>query len=160
MPALPNNTPPMRLDFLGASDSPWARELIAQYAGTPLAPNLRFLGNVRDVYERVYAADVLVLGSRAEAFPLVVLEAMALGVCVVAPDIDGVREQVIDESTGLLFARDNARELVGCLSRVARDGRLRERFGAAGRARYLERFTRERQLARWSSALQWMRGGS
>jgi glycosyltransferase involved in cell wall biosynthesis len=106
----------------------------------------------------VYAADVLVLGSRAEAFPLVVLEAMALGVCVIAPDIDGVREQVIDETTGLLFARDDVRELVGCLSRVARDGRLRAGFGAAGRARYLERFTRERQLARWSSALQWMRG--
>lgn len=154
--ALPSGTRPVHVDFLGEHDSRWARQLTSQLRGSKLAANVRFLGKVTDVYERVYAADVLVLGSRAEASPLVVLEAMALGVCVVASDVDGVGEQIVDEESGLLFTCENARELAGCLARVARDGRLRERLGAAGRARYLERYSRDRQLARWSSALQWM----
>lgn len=155
--ALPSGTRPVHVDFLGDYHSRWGHQLLAQQRGSAVASQVRFLGNVTDVYERVYAADVLVLASRAEAFPLVVLEAMALGVCVVASDVDGVGEQIVDEESGLMFTSESVRELTGCLSRVARDARLRERLGTAGRARYLERFTRDRQLARWSSALQWMR---
>jgi len=114
---------------------------------------VRFLGKVSDVYERVYAADLLLLGSRAEASPLVVLEAMALGTCVIAADVDGVSEQVLDEQTGLLFHRESTTELSGCLSRAARDASLRERLARGGRARYLERYGRDRQLARWSALL-------
>jgi len=154
--AMPPGAPPVCLDFLGDCRSDWARALIAGLRGSGLASQVRFLGNVNDVYERMYAADALLVGSRAEAFPLVVVEAMALGMCVVAPDIDGLREQIVDEETGLLFGAESVAEFAGCLSRVARDARLRERLGVAGRARYLERFTRDRQWARWNSALQWM----
>ena len=149
---------PVHVDFLGSASSTWATELIGRLQGTPLASRVRFLGNVDDVYERVHAADALVLASRAEAFPLAVLEAMALGTCVIAADVDGVTEQVLDEQTGLLFAREDVGALIGCLNRIARDSVLREGFGRAGRARYLSLFTRERQLARWSAALGIMLG--
>jgi glycosyltransferase involved in cell wall biosynthesis len=154
--AMPPGAPPVHIDFLGDCRSDWARALTARLRGSGLASHVRFLGNVTDVYERMYAADALLVGSRAEAFPLVVLEAMALGMCIVAPDIDGLGEQIVDEQTGLLFTAESVAEFAGYLSRVARDPRLRERLGAAGRARYLERFTRDRQWARWNSALAWM----
>jgi glycosyltransferase involved in cell wall biosynthesis len=147
---------PVHVDFLGSATSSWATQLIARLQGTPLASRVRFLGNVDDVYERVHAADALVLASRAEAFPLAVLEAMALGTCVVAADVDGVTEQILDEQTGLLFAREDIGALIGCLNRIARDSVLREGLGKAGRARYLSLFTRDRQLARWSAALSVM----
>jgi glycosyltransferase involved in cell wall biosynthesis len=151
MPAGPSE---VQLDFLGDQSSAWAKALQAGLEGSPVAGRVRFLGKVSDVYERVYAADLLVLASRAEASPLVVLEAMALGTCVVAADVDGVGEQVVDEETGLLFHRDNVQELRGSLMRLTRDAALRERLARGGRARYLERFTRDRQLARWSAALR------
>ena len=154
--AVPDSGAPIQLDFLGDCSSSWARKLRRDLEGQfspQLAQRVRFLGKVSDVYERVYAADVLLLGSRAEASPLVVLEAMALGTCVIAADVDGVSEQVVDEETGLLFHHGDTRELAGSLSRVARDPSLRERLARGGRVRYLERYSRERQLARWGAIL-------
>ena len=151
--AMPPGAHPLYVDFLGDCSSRWARRLRASLHGTELAGRVRFLGKVTDVYERVYGADLLLLGSRAEASPLVVLEAMALGTCVVAADVDGVSEQVVDEETGLLFHLESTHELAGCLARVARDATLRERLARGGRARYRERYGRDRQLARWSALL-------
>jgi glycosyltransferase involved in cell wall biosynthesis len=156
---LPAAAPALDVDFIGECGSAWARDLARRSAALPLAKHVRFLGAVNDVYERVFAADLLVVGSRAEAFPLVVLEAMALGTCVVAADVDGVGEQVIDAQTGLLFAPEDAGQLAQALARAASDARLRERLAAAGRARYLERFTRDRQLALWNAALSQMLPG-
>jgi hypothetical protein len=62
-----------------------------------------------------------------------------------------VVERTYDQS-GLLFPREDANPLAGCLSRIARDAVLRETLGRAGRARYLSQFTRDRQLARWNAA--------
>jgi glycosyltransferase involved in cell wall biosynthesis len=150
--AMPDSGAPIHLDFLGDCSSRWARRLKRETQSSALAGRVRFVGKVSDVYDRVYAADLLLLGSRAEASPLVVLEAMALGTCVLAADVDGVSEQIVDEETGLLF-HHGTRELGGSLSRLGRDPALRERLARGGRVRYLERYSRERQLARWSAIL-------
>jgi glycosyltransferase involved in cell wall biosynthesis len=152
--AVPPAAADIQLDIVGDCSSDWARALRARAEGPQLAGRVRFLGQVNDVYERIYAADLLVLASRAEASPLVVLEAMALGTCVIAADVDGVSEQVVDEETGLLFHRENLNELTGCLLRLSRDGGQRARLARAARARYLERFSRERQLGRWNAVLR------
>jgi glycosyltransferase involved in cell wall biosynthesis len=152
--AVPPAAADLQLDFVGDCSSDWARDLRARAHHAGLGSRVRFLGQVGDVYERVYAADLLVLASRAEASPLVVLEAMALGTCVIAADVDGVGEQVVDEETGLLFHRDNIQELTGCMLRLSRDTSQRARLARAARARYLERFSRERQLGRWNAVLR------
>lgn len=152
--AVPPAAAEMQVDFVGDCSSDWARALRARAERAGLHRRVRFLGQASDVYERIYAADLLVLASRAEASPLVVLEAMALGTCVVAADVDGVGEQVVDEETGLLFHRDNMQELTGCLLRLSRDASQRARLARAARARYLERFSRERQLGRWNAVLR------
>jgi glycosyltransferase involved in cell wall biosynthesis len=152
--AVPSTAADIQVDFVGDCSSEWARVQRERARSPALRNRVRFLGQVGDVYERIYAADLLVLASRAEASPLVVLEAMALGTCVVAADVDGVGEQVVDEETGLLFHRDNMQELTGCLLRLSRDPSLRARLARAARARYLERFSRERQLGRWNAVLR------
>jgi glycosyltransferase involved in cell wall biosynthesis len=150
---------PLSVDFLGRVSDAWAERLVASSKGTPLASRVRFLGGVDDAYERIYAADALVLASRAEAFPLSVLEAMALGTCVVASDVDGVAEQLVHAQTGLLFGREDGAALAACLSQVASDPPLRAALAEAGRARYLGEFTRAHQLGRWAAAVTQMLAG-
>jgi glycosyltransferase involved in cell wall biosynthesis len=144
---------PLQLDFLGSVRGAWAEQLAARVANSALAGRVRFVGEVNDVYERIYAADALVLASRAEASPLSVLEAMALGTCVVAADVDGLAELIVTEQTGLLFAREDPAALALNLRRIANDPPLRAALGRAGRERYLREFDRTRQLARWSEAV-------
>jgi glycosyltransferase involved in cell wall biosynthesis len=146
----------VRLDILGPLSGEWAAQLRARVRDSGLARRVRFLGNVDDVYERMFAADALVLASRAEALPLSVLEAMALGSCIVAADVDGVPELIERERSGLLFAREDANALAACLRRIA-DPPLRAALGEAARARYLSSFSRAQQLARWRDAVARMR---
>jgi glycosyltransferase involved in cell wall biosynthesis len=87
---------------------------------------------------------------------LSVLEAMALGVCIVAADVDGVPELIEAERSGLLFAREDATALAACLQRID-DLPLRAALGAAARARYLSTFSRAQHLAHWRDAVGQMR---
>ena len=148
--------PKLRLDFCGPFAGDWAKRLLSDVVNSPLRSRVRFLGAVSDVYERIYAADALVLPSRAEAFPLVVLEAMALGTCVVAAAVDGVTEQIADGQSGLLFPGQNVSALADTLRLLATQPAQRAALGEAGRARYLDRFQRAHQLARWSQAVATM----
>ena len=81
----------------------------------------------------VAASDALVLASFMEGLPVVLMEAMALGLPVIAPRVAGVPELVEDKRHGLLFAPAAWDELAVCLSTLLQDAALREQMGQAGR---------------------------
>jgi glycosyltransferase involved in cell wall biosynthesis len=82
--------------------------------------------------------DVVIVPSRDELTPLVILEAMAHGKVVVASDIGGIPEMITEGRTGFLFPMGDVSELARVIRRVARDGDLRRRVGAAA-----QQFVRE-----------------
>lgn len=93
---------------------------------------------------RVYGEmDVLVLPTRRDAFPRVVMEAMCHGVPVVATRIDGVPEMVADGETGYLVDPEDEAGFAEAVARLLRDEGLRRRMGAAGRERAREIFSPE-----------------
>ena len=94
------------------------------------------------------ASDVFALPSRFEGLPMSVVEAMLTGLPVVATDVRGPREQVVDGETGFLVPPFEVPPLAQALRRLAADPALRARTGEAGRARALERYTEAEVLAR------------
>jgi glycosyltransferase involved in cell wall biosynthesis len=93
------------------------------------------------------ALDVFVISSAWEALPLSVLEAMSCGLPVLATEVGGVPEAVVDGETGQLVPRGDAQRLAENLSRLLADAALRRRLGDAGRERYEHGFRAERMLA-------------
>jgi glycosyltransferase involved in cell wall biosynthesis len=91
-------------------------------------------------------ADVFVFPSYYpfEGQPLVLLEAMAAGLPIVATSLGGIPETLRDEHEALLVAPRDRVAFVGALKRVAADPELRARLGAAGRRRYEERYRSDR----------------
>jgi glycosyltransferase involved in cell wall biosynthesis len=73
-----------------------------------------------------------------------VLEAMAMGLPVVATDVPGCREAVVAGETGFLVPPRNVDELVGAIQKLVEDPALRRRMGQAGRARVVQHFAVER----------------
>jgi glycosyltransferase involved in cell wall biosynthesis len=94
---------------------------------------------------RLYGeAEVAIVPSLYEGFSLPAIEAMSCGVPVVATTGGALPEVVgVTEETGLLVEPNNPEALVLAIGRLLDDAPLRERLGAAGRKRVMERFTWE-----------------
>jgi glycosyltransferase involved in cell wall biosynthesis len=135
-----------QLEFVGDGPLRGQVEELTQSLG--LTSRVTFLGLRRDVPERLAAAQVFVLTSKWEGFPRSILEAMRAGLPVVASDVGGVQESVVDGSTGFVIPCGDAVRLRECLRKLITDSELRVRMGEAGRARYEEKFTFDRLIER------------
>jgi glycosyltransferase involved in cell wall biosynthesis len=118
------------------------------FAASNLGTRLRRLGYREDVPAILAAADIFVLPSHFEGLPMSVIEAMLTGLPVVAADISGPNEQVVDGVTGLLVPPGRVPELAEALRLLARDTALRARMGAAGRERALALYNESRIVER------------
>jgi glycosyltransferase involved in cell wall biosynthesis len=120
------------------------RERIAQRVqeNEVLRRSVMVRGPVSNAAERLAEVDLLVLPSLREGLPLVLIEAMAAGVPVLAADLPGCRELVGDEA-GVLFPPGDVSALTDGLRQLLRDGERRSRLGLAGIERVREHFSRE-----------------
>jgi glycosyltransferase involved in cell wall biosynthesis len=134
-------TPDARLRIVGDGDLRVTYERRARVLG--IADRVMFLGAVSDAeLPDVYrSSDVLVLSStaRSEAFGLVLLEAGASGIPVIASDLPGVRSVVVDGETGFLVPPGDVATLANRLGVLAHDRDRARRMGTAGRTRVAAR---------------------
>ena len=133
-----------------AGDGPQRKELENLAAHLGLTGRVSFLGWRDDAVELLGALDIFCMSSRWEGCPMVLLEAMAMRCPVVATDIGGVREIVINEETGLLVAPGDPEALADAVLRLLAADAERERMGAAGRQRVEQHFGVEDMLAAYA----------
>ncbi|MDX6719975.1 MAG: hypothetical protein QOJ63_2229 [Solirubrobacteraceae bacterium] len=130
------------------ADEPWARDVVARGERR----GVRW-GQTSQPYSELLDWDVFTLPTRADPFPLIVMQAMAAGLPVVASSVDGVREQV-DAASGILVAPDDPAALASAIERLLDDPALRTAMGRAGAARIATTFAPERQASELVSAYQ------
>ncbi|PSJ22653.1 glycosyltransferase family 1 protein [Halomonas sp. ND22Bw] len=110
-----------------------------------LGARLTFAGFRADLPRCLQALDVVCTPSRNEAFGLTVIEAMAAGRPVVGAS-SGAIPELVSPDTGRLADPESPEAWAAALAELVDDGALRERLGAAGRARVLEDFTLARHV--------------
>jgi glycosyltransferase involved in cell wall biosynthesis len=125
-----------------------------------IGDRVSFLGSRDDVPAVLANAHVFALASRWEGLPITILEAMRAGLPVVASDVDGVGEAVVDGETGLLAPAGDAGAFRLRLGQLLGDPSLRKRMGEAGRRRYEGSFTFERMVAETAAVYDAVLGGS
>ncbi|MEI8037122.1 MAG: glycosyltransferase family 4 protein [Verrucomicrobiota bacterium] len=100
------------------------------------------------------ALDAFVLPSRHEPFGIVILEAWAAGLPVIASNIGGLRQLVSHQHDGLHFPGGDAAALTAALARLAADPGLRQALAAAGREKTLHHYTWQAVSARLEAIYQ------
>lgn len=107
-----------------------------------VAPRVHFLGWRDDVPRLLRTADVLLLPSRWEGMPYIVLEAMSAGIPVAATRVDGARALLESSGGGELCAEITAASLAEAAARIlSLDAAQRSELGARGEAAVCERYT-------------------
>ena len=112
---------------------------------------MEFKGRIphAEVPEALRALDVYVALSRMDSFGVAILEACSCALPVVVSNADGPAEVVVDGKTGYIVAREDAHAAADRLQELVLNPELRQRLGAAGRARVLSEYT-------WSKSLDMM----
>jgi glycosyltransferase involved in cell wall biosynthesis len=137
-----------RVDLVLVGHGEMDAELRALARDLGVHERVAFLGWRRDVPRILRTLDVLLLPSRWEGLPYVVLEAMAAGTPVVAARVDGALELVRDGETGFTFPIESVAGLAEALGHLARlTPAERARLGSAGRGELERAHTRETMVA-------------
>lgn len=140
-----------RIHGVVAGDGPELAEVRRRAEATDAVVALGPRGDVPDLMQ---AADVVCLTSRAEALPMVILEAMALGRPVIATAVGGIAETVLDGQTGVVTPVDDGGALTRALLALADDSAALEAMAAAARHRYEEHYSAAFMADRYAGLLR------
>lgn len=121
------------------------RDLVKQKG---LADLVSLPGRVSEeqVLEEMSDADIFVMASFMEGLPVVLMEALAMRLPVIAPNVAGIPELVVHKETGLTFAPGNWPELTRRMVEMSREAELRARLAEAGCARVADEFDADRAV--------------
>jgi glycosyltransferase involved in cell wall biosynthesis len=116
-----------------------------------ITSRVHILGFRRNVFDYLAHCNVLLMPSQHEGLPYTLLEAMALGIPIVAARVGGLAEVIQDGSTGLLVPPQDSAALTRAILRLYEDPALRSRLGEQARllqqTRYSLQAMTERYLA-------------
>ena len=152
-PSILEQFPKAQLQFIG--DGPDANRLRQQVLGNPmLAGSVRLLGQQDNIANHIGKASIVVAPSLcSEGFPLVMLEAAAVGRASVAFDSGGLSEVIADGKTGLLTPKGDTIALAKAILRLLDDTALLIALCSAGPA-YAANYSIERQVIGFTQALE------
>lgn len=142
---------PAHLDIYGeGADRP---RIEAAIENLRLRDRVTLHGSIASPWDALQRMNLLVLPSEAEGFGLVLIEAMAAGVPVVAAHVPGIRDVVRDGETGLLVPPGAPAQLAAAIDRVLDDAALRARLIREGLDDVRRRFSWEAVLPKYLSVL-------
>jgi len=122
--------PNVKLEIVG--DGSLFRELNELSKKLEISNSVKFFGKFADVIPFYKRMSVFVLPSLYEGFGIVLLEAMAAGVPVVATNVNGINEVVVDGESGILVPPKNPEAIADAVINIIENDKLTERLVMEG----------------------------
>jgi glycosyltransferase involved in cell wall biosynthesis len=139
--------------FAAVGQGPLAPDIHKEHARYRLGDDFQLLGYRPDALDVLAAADVFVLSSRQEGLPVALMEALVLGLPVVATAVGGIPEGVTHGVEGLLIPPERPDQLAGAIAQLVADRALRSRL-AQGATRRGANFDVRRVVRRYEDSYQ------
>ena len=132
-------------ELLIVGDGPERTKLEQIAVQQPYRNHVHFLGHRRDVPELLAASDLLLLPSRWEGMPNVVMQAMAAGLPIVATEVEGIDELLVQQSQICKFG--DTKDFAWKIQQFLDDARLRKTAGTQNQTRIRQHFSIEKMVA-------------
>ncbi|MFA6531132.1 MAG: glycosyltransferase [Candidatus Micrarchaeia archaeon] len=136
----------IKLVLVGDGEMRSSLEKLVQFLG--LESNVVFLGERKDIPELLRAFDIFVFPSLREGMPGALMEAMASGLPVVATDIDGNRELIINGKNGILIPVKNSGAIARAVGSLLNNKKTADQLGKSANRTIKERFSVEGMAAK------------
>ena len=137
-----------QIRYLIAGEGSLRKSLEAMVETLGLREEVRFAGFISDVAAFLAGIDIFAMPSLYEGLGVAVLEAMAAGKPVVATNVGGLAESIIDSMTGFLVAPRDSQALADAIGKLAGEKSLAHEMGQRGAARVQEHFSLETMTAK------------
>lgn len=131
-------------------DGPELNNIKVQSNKLLLNNKISFLGFRTDLDEILKNMDICVVTSDYEGISIAILEAMSVGMPVVASCVGGNPETVVDSETGMLFPKDDQEALAGALIKLSKNLELRRSMGDSGYQRFIKHFHEDNVFKQYS----------
>ena len=128
-------------ELILVGDGPSLPKVRQQVEQLGITKKVKFLGFRKDIAEILAEVQIFTLISKFEALPCTIIEAMRAGLPVVASDVGGVKEIVIDNETGYVVPRGNVQELRQKLTYLLNNEQVRTSMGKLARQKYESELT-------------------
>ncbi len=115
-------------------------EIDARIGVVGVGENVKLAGARSDISDLLHAADVFVLPSVREGFPVSLIEAMACGKAIVATDVGGIPDAITGGENGILVSPGDTLALAEAVEKLLTDKELAERLGRAALRTAAEKF--------------------
>jgi glycosyltransferase involved in cell wall biosynthesis len=110
-----------------------------------------FHGQVSNVLSKINEMDIIVCASHQEAFPIAILEAMAMQKPIVSTNVNGIPEAIIDNESGLLVDPHSPQQLASATSKLIESPSLRSQLAGHARSRVQQNFNSELFIRRFEA---------
>ncbi len=132
------------VDFAGGGESKQYKELATKLG---IGDRCHFLGEVEDIPNFISQKDIFILSSHQEGLPISIIEAMRARLPVIASDVGGVSELVVDGDNGYVFPRMDVECLSGHLRDLISNQEKRREMGEVGREIYEQKFAMNKMMS-------------
>jgi len=135
-----------QVQFLVVGDGPLKGKLESHAKKLKIEHNVSFTGFREDIPQILAIIDIFVLPSLSEGLPVSVIEAMCSGKPVIATNVGGIAEVVVDGETGVLIPPKDSKILAEAITELLDSPEKRKRMGELGRQRALNHFCIEKMV--------------
>ena len=139
--------------FLIVGEGREKKKIEEKYRELEIHANVHMLGTRSDIPQIVSLLNIGVMSSYAETFSNAILEYMAAAKPVVATNVGGTPEMVINGKTGYIVPCNDPGALADAVIRLLKDKYLAKKMGEAGRERVKENFTIQRMINKYEALL-------
>jgi len=147
--------PNLKVYLLGSNkfDKKWENSLLKRVKNKHNLNYIEYLGFKENALEYIYASDLFILPSRAEAMPLSIIEAMALKTPIFCSDVDGNKELINDKINGILFTHEKESSFIEKFKYLSENLEKTSSYSEISYKKYWEQFSKERQVAKYHEIL-------